>query len=132
MAIFLCRWPNGSFSIIGAATKAEAVMELNEISNIDGAEISRMPCCMLDFELVPEAASDEISFDALVRFSDFGDRTRDFILEKAYPKLRETLATALATEETDPAEARRLWTEAVAIEMTRVRSELVAADTIGP
>jgi len=42
-----------------------------------------MPCCMLDFEVVPEAVGDEIRFDALVRYSDFGDQTRDFILEKA-------------------------------------------------
>ena len=60
MAIFLCRWPNGSFTIVGAANKAEAVMELDEIGNADGAEIRRMPSCMLDFELVPPAASDEV------------------------------------------------------------------------
>jgi hypothetical protein len=53
MAIFLCRWPNGSFSIIGAANETEAVMELDEIGDTDGAEISRMLSCLLDFEICP-------------------------------------------------------------------------------
>jgi hypothetical protein len=69
MAIFLCRWPNGSFSIIGAANKTEAAMELDEIGDTDGAEISRMLSSLLDFEIVPPGSSDEISFDSLFRFS---------------------------------------------------------------
>ena len=130
MAIFLCRWPNGSFTIVGAANKAEAVMELDEIGNADGAEIRRMPSCMLDFELVPPAASDEVSFDTLFRFSGFGEQTRDFVLEKAYPKLHETLETVLETGRTDPTAAHKIWAEAVEIELARVRPEpIVTADT---
>ena len=130
MAIFLCRWPNGSFTVVGAANKAEAVMELDEIGNADGAEISRMPSCMLDFELVPSAASDEVSIDALFRFSGFGEQTRDFVLEKAYPKLHEALETVLETGRTDPGAARKIWAEAVEVELARVRPEpIVAADT---
>ena len=129
MAIFLCRWANGSFSIVGAANKAEAVMELDEIGDTDGAEISRMPSCMLDFEIVPPDANQEIGFESLIRFSGFGEQTRSFVLERAYPKLNETLGTALEAEETDPVAARKLWAEAIEIEMNRVHHEPTTADT---
>ena len=129
MAIFLCRWPNGSFSVVGAGNKTEALMELDEIGDTDGAEISRMPACILDFEIVPPDANHEIGFERLIRFSGFGEDTRNFVLEKAYPKLNETLGTALETEETDPVAARKLWSEAVEIEMNRVHHEPITADT---
>ena len=129
MAIFLCRWPNGSFSVVGAANKTEAVMELDEIGDTDGAEISRMPSCMLDFEIVPPDANHEIGFESLIRFSGFGEQTRSFVLEKAYPKLNETLGTALEAEETDPVAARKLWAEAIEVEMNRVHHEPITADT---
>ena len=129
MAIFLCRWPNGSFSVVGAADEAEAVMELDEIGDTDGAEISRMPSCLLDFEIVPPDATHEIGFESLIRFSGFGEDTRSFVLEKAYPKLNESLGTALEAEETDPVAARKLWAEAVEIEMNRVHYEPITADT---
>ncbi len=45
------------------------------------------------------------------------------------PKLNETLATALEVEETDPVAARKLWAEAVEIEMNRVHHKPVTADT---
>jgi hypothetical protein len=129
MAMFLCRWPNGSFSVVGAANKAEAVIELDEIGDTDGAEISRMPSCMLDFEIVPPDADHEIGFDSLVRFSGFGEETRSFVLEKAYPKLNEALGAALQTEEADPVAARKIWAEAVQVEMNRVHYEPIPADT---
>jgi hypothetical protein len=129
MAIFLCRWPNGSFSIVGAANKAEALMELDEIGDTDGAEISRMPSCMLDFEIVPPDGNHEIGFESLIQFAGFGEETRRFILEKAYPKLNEALGTALEANETDPVAARKLWAEAIEIEMHRVHHEPISADT---
>jgi hypothetical protein len=129
MAIFLCRWANGSFSIVGAANRAEAVMELDEIGDTDGAEISRMPACMLDFEIVPPDANQEIGFDSLIQFAGFGEETRRFVLEKAYPKLNEVLKAAMEAAETDPAAARKLWAEAVEIEMHRVQHQPITADT---
>jgi hypothetical protein len=129
MAIFLCRWPNGSFSVVGAANKAEAVMELDEIGDTDGAEISRMPSCMLDFEIVSPDVNQEIGFESLIRFSGFGEHTRSFVLEKAYPKLNETLGTALEVQEADPAAARKLWAEAIEIERNRVHHKSKPADT---
>ncbi len=104
-------------------------MELDEIGDTDGAEISRMPACMLDFEIVPPDANQEIGFDSLIQFAGFGEETRRFVLEKAYPKLNEVLKAAMEAAETDPAAARKLWAEAVEIEMHRVQHQPITADT---
>jgi hypothetical protein len=85
--------------------------------------------CLLDFEIVPPGASDEISFECLFRFSGFGEQTRSFVLEKAYPKLNASLQTASEAEETDPVAARKIWAEAVESERKRVQHEPVPADT---
>jgi hypothetical protein len=38
MAMFLCRWPNGDFSIVSAATKSDAVELLDEWGNAEQAK----------------------------------------------------------------------------------------------
>ena len=59
----------------------------------------------------------------------FGEETRSFVLEKAYPKLNEALNATMDAAETDPAAARKLWAEAVEIEMHRVQYQEVTADS---
>ena len=129
MAIFLCRWPNGSFSIVGAASQSCALMQLDEIGDTDGAEINRMPSCLLDFEIISPGPNPEMDFEALIRFNAFGDETRAFLLEKAYPKLNQALAALPELEAKDPAAAQALWSEAVAFEKTRVHHDPVPAET---
>jgi hypothetical protein len=51
MAIYLCRWPNGDFSIVNAKSKDNAIEMLDEWGNAEQAFISRMADCMLDFRL---------------------------------------------------------------------------------
>jgi hypothetical protein len=55
MAIYLCRWPNGDFSIMNATTKNEAIELLDEWGNAERAIVSRMTHCMFDFRLGEEA-----------------------------------------------------------------------------
>ena len=100
------------------------MIELDEIGDTDGAEISRMPACMLDFEIVPPDANQEIAFDSLFQFAGFGEETRSFILEKAYPKLNEALTAAMKAAETDPAAAGKLWAEAASV-VTQIRPMMV-------
>jgi hypothetical protein len=57
MAIYLCRWPNGDFSIVNAKTKGEAIEMLDEWGNAERAIISRMTGCMFDFRLATAAGS---------------------------------------------------------------------------
>ena len=35
MAIYLCRWPNGEFSIVNAKSKADAIERLDEWGNAE-------------------------------------------------------------------------------------------------
>ncbi|HTX34447.1 MAG TPA: hypothetical protein VME43_05470 [Bryobacteraceae bacterium] len=102
---------------------------MDEIGDTDGAEIRCMPACLIDFEIAAPDAGSEIDFDPLVRFNAFGDETREFILEKAYPKLNQALATVAEIETKDPAAAQALWAEALAFEKNCVHHEPVSADT---
>ncbi len=104
-------------------------MQLDEIGDTDGAEIRRMPACLIDFEIAAPDPSQEIDFDPLIRFNAFGGETREFILEKAYPKLNQALATVTEIEAKDPTAAQALWAEAIAFEKNRVHHEPVSADT---
>jgi hypothetical protein len=51
MAIFICRWPNGEFSIVAARTKSDAIELLDEWGNAEQASLKQMPECMFDFRL---------------------------------------------------------------------------------
>ena len=42
MANYLCRWPNGDFSIVNAKTKCDAIEMLDEWGNAEQAILSRM------------------------------------------------------------------------------------------
>jgi hypothetical protein len=46
MPNYLCRWPNGDFSIVNARTKGEAIEMLDEWGNAEQAFLSRMADCM--------------------------------------------------------------------------------------
>jgi hypothetical protein len=49
MAVYLCRWPNGEFSIVSARTKDDAIELLDEWGNAEQASLTRMTDCMFDF-----------------------------------------------------------------------------------
>jgi hypothetical protein len=85
MAIFLCRWPNGDFSIVSASTKSDAVELLDEWGNAEQALLARMPDCMFDFQLNDSGA---------IELADIGEATDDFIMETCYPELDQAFATA--------------------------------------
>jgi hypothetical protein len=113
MAIYLCRWPNGEFSIVSAKTKADAVELLDEWGNAEQALLSRMPDCMFDFRLRD---------DGQIELVDIGESTHDCIMETCYPELNK----AFATGEWDDTgldyseKARRQIREAVELVRTRL------------
>ena len=113
MATYLCRWPNGEFSIVSAKTKADAIELLDEWGNAEQALLSRMPDCMFDFRLRD---------DGQIELADIGESTRDCIMETCYPELDKALATAewdeqgLSYSEKGQAQIR----EAVELERTRL------------
>jgi hypothetical protein len=58
MAVYLCRWPNGDFSIVSARNKGHAIVMLDEWGNAEQAHISRMTNCMFDFRLSDQGRID--------------------------------------------------------------------------
>ena len=86
--MYLCRWPNGDFSIVNARTKADAIVMLDEWGNAEQATITRMPDCMFDFRL---------NDDGRVELADIGEATEELIMETCYPVLQR----ALQSEDTE-------------------------------
>jgi hypothetical protein len=114
MAMYLCRWPNGDFSIVNAKTKGEAIEMLDEWGNAEQAFLSRMADCMFDFRL---------SEDGDIELANIGESTHDEIMETCYPELNKSLGTA-EVDEAGPdysADGRQQIRAAVELERTRLR-----------
>src|ERR1022692_128032 len=113
MAIFLCRWPNGEFSIVSANTKSDAVEMLDEWGNAEEASLTRMPHCMFDFRLKD---------DGQIELADIGEATDDCIMEACYPELDKAFATAEWDETGSDysAQGRERIRAAVELERTRL------------
>jgi hypothetical protein len=78
--MYLCRWPNGEFSLVIAPTRREALIELDEWAAGHPGQLFPMDSCMLDFRLTDEGQ---------IEFNQFGEDTEAFIWETAYPVLDE-------------------------------------------
>jgi hypothetical protein len=89
MAMYICRWPNGEFSIVNAATKDDAIVLLDEWGNAEQAALKRMPDCMFDFRLRD---------DGEIELAEIGETTHDFIMQTCYPELEKALGTAESDE----------------------------------
>jgi hypothetical protein len=85
MAIYLCRWPNGEFSIVSARTKSAAIEMLDEWGNAEQAFLTPMPDCMFDFRL---------DDDGEIELAEIGEATQDCIMETCYPELDKAFAAA--------------------------------------
>src|SRR4030095_11832983 len=85
MAIYLCRWPNGEFSIVNAKTKDDAIELLDEWGNAEQASLTRMTDCMFDFRL---------SDDGKIELANIAESTEDHIMKTCYPDLSNALAKA--------------------------------------
>jgi hypothetical protein len=113
MAMYLCRWPNGDFSIVNAKTKSDAIELLDEWGNAEQALLTRMPHCMFDFRL---------NDDGEIELADTGEATHESIMEACYPELDMALATA-DRDETElgySAKGHDQIREAVELERTRL------------
>jgi hypothetical protein len=71
MANYLCRWPNGDFSIVNAKTNGDAIEMLDEWGNAEQAILSPLTDCMFDFRLCD---------DGRIELEDIGDATHDCIM----------------------------------------------------
>ena len=85
MAIYLCRWPNGDFSIVSAKTKSDAIELLDEWGNAEQASLTVMGDCMFDFRLNDSGE---------IELADIGGATDECIMEACDPELDKAFATA--------------------------------------
>ena len=108
MAVYLCRWPNGEFSIVSARTKDDAIELLDEWGNAEQASVKRMTDCMFDFRL---------SDDGQIELGGIGEATEEYIMETCYPELQKAVSAA---EGDDSDVSQRQIREAVERERTRL------------
>jgi hypothetical protein len=82
--LYLCRWPNGEFSVVKADSRREAIIELDEWAGAEPAWLVPIDQCMIDFRLNDQAE---------IELLQFGEETADFIWEQCYPALRALLSS---------------------------------------
>ena len=80
MPLYLCRWPNGDFSFVSAASKEAAVEALDEVDNAEGCPLSVVRHFMVHFRLAN---------DGTFEFEGFGEATEETVWT-AYPILDQT------------------------------------------
>ena len=81
--LYLCRWPNGEFSLIKADDRKDAVVQLDEWAGAEPAWLVPLETCMVDFHLNDRGE---------IELGEFGEETGEFISEKCYPELEQVLS----------------------------------------
>ena len=82
MPMFLCRWPNGDFTIVEADDEDHAIELLDEWENADSAVIIPMVDCMFNFRL---------NDGGDIELQEIGADTQEFIRETCYPELEKVI-----------------------------------------
>ena len=80
--LYMCRWPNGEFSVVKADDRKNALVQLDEWAGAEPAWLIPVETCMVDFTLTD---------DGRIELVDFGDETEEFIWEECFPELNEVL-----------------------------------------
>jgi hypothetical protein len=83
MPLFTCRWQNGDFSAVSAASRDEAMELLDEVGNADVADLFTVKNFMVHFQLKTEA--DNMEEPVPVELEGFGDGTYEMLCERVYP-----------------------------------------------
>ena len=80
--VYLCRWPNGDFSIVMADSKREAIITLDEWDAARPSWLMPMDTCMIDFRLNARGR---------IEFTQFGFETAAFVWKSCYRSYRSLL-----------------------------------------
>jgi hypothetical protein len=118
MPMFLCRWPNGDFSVVTASNETDAVARLHEHAEVEPVELWQMPDCLITFQL-----------DNLGDFElcGFGALTTKFINDNCYPALAQAIREA-ERDENDGCTPMGLNQIRDAVEHERTRAEIPAPE----
>lgn len=80
--MYLCRWPNGEFSVVTADSKRDAIIALDEWAGAHPSQVHPIDSFMADFRLSDEGE---------IELTEFGEGTREVVWNTCYPKLRKLL-----------------------------------------
>ena len=83
MPLFICRWQDGDFSAVSAASRDEAMELLDEVGNADVADLFTVKNFMVHFQLKTEA--DNMEEPVPVELEGFGEGTYEMLCERVYP-----------------------------------------------
>ena len=97
--LFLCRWPNGDFSVVKASNKDEAIELLDEIGNAEGSPVTPIH----DNFMVHFVLTDDGDFE----LEGWGEETGELIMKRAYPVLDEARMDSLDKSDAERAEIIR-------------------------
>ena len=111
--LYLCRWPNGEFSIVKAASRREAIIDLDEWAGAHPSWLVPLETFMVDFRLEDSGQ---------IELNSFGEETGDFIRTHCYPELDSVLTSPDLTsaDEEHSAAQKKMIREAVERERTRL------------
>jgi hypothetical protein len=110
--VYLCRWPNGDFSLVTANTRREALVQLDEWAGAHPSQLFPMDSCMVDFRLNDLGQ---------IELGQFGEETEGIIWETCYPELRTLLSTVASDDGSEyTAEAKESIRQTVQHERARL------------
>jgi hypothetical protein len=118
--LYLCRWPNGDFSIVKADSKRGALVELDEWAGAEAEWLVPLETFMVDFRLDDEGH---------LELNEFGEETNSFIREHCYPELEAVLASGAI--KSDPGEYAPVDKAIIKNAVDRERTRLWNGDTEG-
>jgi len=108
---YLCRWPNGDFSLVTANTRREALVELDEWDVAHPSQLFPLESCMVDFRLNDLGE---------IELKQFGEETEDLVWETSYPELHSLLSQVVPRDTEDTAGVKESIRQAVQHERTRL------------
>ena len=80
--VYVCRWPNGEFSVVTAPTQRQAIIALDEWAGAHPSQLHPIDSFMADFRLTDEGE---------IVLNEFSEATEDFIWDLCYASLRDVL-----------------------------------------
>jgi hypothetical protein len=111
--VYLCRWPNGEFSVVTADSKRDAIIALDEWAGAHPSQVHPIDSFMADFRLNDEGE---------IELTQLSEATGEVVWGTCYPALRDLLASDAVTDmagELKPGGKKRVR-KAVEYERTRL------------
>jgi hypothetical protein len=111
--VYLCRWPNGDFSVVTADSKRDAIIALDEWAGAHPSQLHPIDRFMADFRL---------SDDGEIDLTQLSGETHEVVWDTCYPALRDLLASdeAIDIEDSHKSCVRERVRKAVEHERTRL------------